>query len=152
MSNNKDKIAFSLREDCGSGKINYSKPHWDKVCETYFKKSNFDIENFYGDVLYVGMGSAYGPRNQSKNVKTTTILEKYPHIIEKYNDPTRNWNVILGCAYKYTFKPKQFDIIMLDVFGHYISIAEYNILYPKFKEYLKDGGKILTIKTLKLKN
>ncbi len=152
MSNNKNKMEFSLREDCGSSKINYSRKNWDKVCEQYFKKSNFDIENFYGDVLYVGMGSAYGPKNQSHKVKTTTILEKYPHIIKTYNDPKYNWNVILGCAYEYTFEPKQFDIIMLDIWGHYISIAEYNILYPKFKEYLKDGGKILTIKTLKIKN
>ena len=141
----------NIREDCGSSKINYSKKNWDKSCERYFKKSNFDIENFYGDVLYVGMGNAYGPRNQSKNVKTTTILEKYPEIIEKFNDPSQDWNVIQGCAYKYDFKNQKFDIIMLDIWAKFIFMKEYNILYPKFKEYLKDGGRILTIKTIPIK-
>ena len=108
MSNN-------IREDCGSSNLSYAISRWDKICERYFKKSNFDIENFHGDVLYVGMGNAYGPRNQSKNVKTTTILEKYPKIIKKYNDLSQNWNVIQGCAYEYDFKDQKFDIIMLDV-------------------------------------
>ena len=144
MSNN-------IREDGGSGKLPYHRKKWDEICERYFKKSNFDIENFHGDVLYVGMGSAYGPRNQSKNVKTTTILEKYPEIIKKHNDPSQDWNVIQGCAYEYNFKPKQFDIIMLDVWARFIYLDEYNKLYNKFKNYLKDGGRILTIKTLNFK-
>jgi len=144
MSNN-------IREDCGSSKLNYSKKNWDLVCQRYFEKSDFNIKEFYGDVLYVGMGSAYGPRNQSKNVKTTTILEKYPEIIKKYNNPSQNWNIIQGCAYDYEFKDQKFDIIMLDVWAQYISIKEYDILYPKFKKYLKDNGKILIIKTLKTK-
>lgn len=144
MSNN-------IREDCGSSKLNYSKKNWDIVCQRYFEKSDFNIKEFYGDVLYVGMGSAYGPRNQSKNVKTTTILEKYPEIIKKYNDTSQNWNIIQGCAYDYEFKDQKFDIIMLDVWAQYICKKEYSILYPKFKKYLKDNGKILIIKTLKTK-
>tara|TARA_R100000149_G_C5761868_1_gene66410 strand:+ start:118 stop:552 length:435 start_codon:yes stop_codon:yes gene_type:complete len=144
MSNN-------IREDCGSSKLNYSKKNWDIVCQRYFEKSDFNIKEFYGDVLYVGMGSAYGPRNQSKNVKTTTILEKYPEIIKKYNDTSQNWNIIQGCAYDYEFKDQKFDIIMLDVWAQYICKEEYSILYPKFKKYLKDNGKILIIKTLKTK-
>ncbi len=144
MSNN-------IREDCGSSKLNYSKKNWDIVCQRYFEKSDFNIKEFYGDVLYVGMGSAYGPRNQSKNVKTTTILEKYPEIIKKYNDTSQNWNIIQGCAYDYEFKDQKFDIIMLDVWAQYICKEEYSILYPKFKKYLKNNGKILIIKTLKTK-
>lgn len=144
MSNN-------IREDGGSSKLPYHREKWDEICERYFKKSNWDIENFHGDVLYVGMGSAYGPRNQSKNVKTTTILEKYPEIIKKYNDPSQDWNVIQGCAYEYNFKPKQFDIIILDVWARFIYLDEYNKLMNKFKNYLKDSGRILTIKTLNFK-
>ena len=144
MSNN-------IREDCGSSKLNYSKKNWDIVCQRYFEKSDFNIKEFYGDVLYVSMGSAYGTRNQSKNVKTTTILEKYPEIIKKYNDTSQNWNIIQGCAYDYEFKDQKFDIIMLDVWAQYICKEEYSILYPKFKKYLKDNGKILIIKTLKTK-
>ena len=79
------------------------------------------------------------------------ILEKYPEIIKKYNDTSQNWNIIQGCAYDYEFKDQKFDIIMLDVWAQYICKEEYSILYPKFKKYLKDNGKILIIKTLKTK-
>tara|TARA_R100001443_G_C3322811_1_gene170478 strand:+ start:505 stop:942 length:438 start_codon:yes stop_codon:yes gene_type:complete len=144
MSNN-------IREDGGSSKLRYCRKDWDKICKRYFKKSDFDIENFYGDVLYVGMGNAYGPRNQSKNVKTTTILEKYPEIIKKYNDPSQDWNVIQGCAYDYEFKNQNFDIIMIDIFAQFIYLDEYNKLLNKYKKYLKDNGRILTIKTLNFK-
>ena len=143
-------MSDNIREDGGSRHLKYDSRGWDSICKRYFKKSGYDIENFHGDVLYVGMGSAYGPRNQSKNVKTTTILEKYPEIIEKYNDPSQDWNVIQGCAYEHAFEPKQFDIIMLDIWGQFIYSDEYNKLTNKYKEYLKDDGRILTIKTLKI--
>ena len=144
MSNN-------IREDCGSSNLNYSGKTWDKVCHNYFKNSGWNIENFYGDVLYVGMGSNYGPRNQSKNVKTTTILEKYDHIIEKFNDPSKDWRVIKGDAYNYDFKDEKFDIIVLDIWAKYIHIDEFKIIYPKFKKYLKKDGKIHVIKTIKVR-
>ncbi len=144
MSNN-------IREDCGSSRLKYDSKTWDRTCKRYFEKSKWDIENFYGDVLYVGMGNAYGPRNQSKNVKTTTILEKYPEIIEKFNDPSQDWNVIQGCAYEYDFKDQKFDIIMLDIWAKFIFMKEYDKIYYKFEKYLKDGGRILTIKTIPIK-
>tara|TARA_R100000664_G_C2754562_1_gene142203 strand:- start:1978 stop:2415 length:438 start_codon:yes stop_codon:yes gene_type:complete len=144
MSNN-------IREDGGSSKLKYNRRDWDQICKRYFKKSNFDIENFHGDVLYIGMGNAYGPRNQSKNVKTTTILEKYPEIIKKYNDPSQDWNVIQGCAYDYDFKNQKFDIIMIDIFAKFIYLYEYNKLLNKYEKHLKDNGRILTIKTLNFK-
>ncbi len=144
MSNN-------IREDGGSSDLKYDRKDWDGICKRYFEKSDFDIENFHGDVLYVGMGNAYGPRNQSKNVKTTTILEKYPEIIEKFNDPSQDWNVIQGCAYNYEFKSQKFDIIMIDIFARFIYLDEYNKVLNKYKKYLKDNGRILTIKTLNFK-
>ena len=144
MSNN-------IREDGGSSDLKYDRKDWDGICKRYFEKSNFDIENFHGDVLYIGMGNAYGPRNQSKNVKTTTILEKYPEIIEKFNDPSQDWNVIQGCAYNYEFKDQKFDIIMIDIFARFIYLDEYNKVLTKYKKYLKDNGRILTIKTLNFK-
>ncbi len=144
MSNN-------IREDGGSSDLKYDRKDWDGICKRYFEKSNFDIENFHGDVLYIGMGNAYGPRNQSKNVKTTTILEKYPKIIKKYNDPSQDWNVIQGCAYNYEFKDQKFDIIMIDIFARFIYLDEYNKVLTKYKKYLKDNGRILTIKTLNFK-
>jgi len=144
MSNN-------IREDCGSSKIAYFSPHWDRICEYYFKRSGFDIQNFHGDVLYVGMGGAYGPRNQSKNVKSTTILEKYPEIIQKNKIIQEDWNIIEADAYEYDFKDKKFDFIVLDIWAKYINKQEYNILFPKFRKYLKKFGKIYTIKTLRIK-
>jgi len=144
MSNN-------IREDGGSNTLPYGTSHWDKVCSWYFKKSEINIKDFYGDVLYVGMGGAYGPRNQSKNVKNTTILEKYPEIIEKYNVPEKNWRIIEGCAYEYDFKDQKFDIIVLDIWARFIFKKEYDVLYAKYKKYLKNEGRIHTIKTLKIK-
>ena len=141
----------NIREDGGSSDLKYNRRDWDQICKRYFEKSNFDIENFHGDVLYVGMGNAYGPRNQSKNVKTTTILEKYPKIIKKYNDSSQDWNVIQGCAYNYDFKSQKFDIIMIDIFARFIYLDEYNKVLNKYKKYLKDNGRILTIKTLNFK-
>ena len=144
MSNN-------IREDGGSSTLPYGTSHWDRVCSWYFEKSEINIKDFYGNVLYVGMGGAYGPRNQSKNVKNTTILEKYPEIIEKYNVPEKNWRIIEGCAYEYDFKDEKFDIIVLDIWARFIFKKEYDVLYAKYKKYLKKEGRIHTIKTLKIK-
>jgi hypothetical protein len=144
-------MSDNIREDGGSRYLKYDSRGWNSICKKYFAKSNYDIENFYGDVLYVGMGNAYGPRKQSKNVKTTTILEKYPETIEKYNDTSYNWDIIEGCAYDYDFKDKKFDIIVLDIWAFYILQEEYDTLVPKYKKYLKKDGKLHTIKVLKIR-
>ena len=102
----------------------YNSPSWDAVCANYFTKSNIFVEKFYGDVLYIGMGNAYGPRKQSKKVTSTTIVEKYSEIIEQYNVPSENWKIIK---------------------------KELNILNKKYKEHLKNKGKILISKILKIK-
>jgi len=112
----------------------YAKPNWDKTCKKYFKISEVDIENFYGDVLYVGMGNAYGPRKQSDKVKSTTIIEYDPYIIKKYNILEKNWNIIEADAYEVDLgeNPR----------------SKYNLLLTKYNKHLKKEGKIFFIKTL----
>lgn len=131
-------------------KINniYSRPNWDRTCSWYFKKSEIDIENFYGDVLYVGMGNAYGPRKQSDKVESTTIIEYDPGIIEKYNILEKNWNIIEGDAYKVDLKEKKYDFIFVDIFVFKIPRSKYNFILNKYNKHLKKEGKIFFTKTI----
>ncbi len=126
----------------------YSKPTWDNVCKRYFKKSNVDVETFYGDVLYVGMGSAYGPRKQSDKVKSTTIIEYDPIIIKKFNIPEKNWNIIQADAYEVDLGENKYDFIFIDIFLYKIPRSKYNFILNKYNKHLKKEGKIFFIKTL----
>ena len=136
IRNNNNEI---VRSDGGSGKLPYGSSIWDKVCLAYFSKSDIYPKKMYGDVLWVGMGDAYGPRNQSENVTSTTILEK-------------DWNIIEGCAYSYDFKDQKFDFIILDIWAHLIYASELKSLMEKYTKHLKKEGIILHIKTLKIIN
>lgn len=147
-NNNKEIV----RSDGGSGKLPYGSNTWDKVCLAYFSKSDIYPQKMYGDVLWVGMGDAYGPRNQSENVKSTTILENDDNIIEKFNIPEKKWNIIEGCAYSYDFKDQKFDFIILDIWAHLIYGNELKLLKEKYEKHLKKEGIILHIKTLKIIN
>jgi|TARA_B110000003_G_C16484729_1_gene471131 hypothetical protein len=129
----------------------YNSPSWDAVCANYFTKSNIFVEKFYGDVLYIGMGNAYGPRKQSKKVTSTTIVEKYSEIIEQYNVPSENWKIINDCAFDVDLKNNTYDIIFIDIWAGHIIKKELNILNKKYKEHLKNKGKILISKILKIK-
>jgi len=126
----------------------YAKPNWDKTCKKYFKISEVDIENFYGDVLYVGMGNAYGPRKQSDKVKSTTIIEYDPYIIKKYNILEKNWNIIEADAYEVDLGENKYDFIFVDIFLFKIPRSKYNLLLTKYNKHLKKEGKIFFIKTL----
>ena len=99
MSNN-------IREDCGSSNLNYSSKTWDNVCYNYFKNSGWDIENFYGDVLYVGMGSNYGPRNQSNEKFDIIVLD----IWAKYID-SNEFKIIYPKFKKYLKKDGKIHVI-----------------------------------------
>ena len=147
-NNNKEIV----RSDGGSGKLPYGSSIWDKVCAAYFAKSDIYPKKMYGDVLWVGMGDAYGPRNQSENVKSTTIIENDDDIIQKFNIPEKKWNIIEACAYKHDFKDKKFDFIVLDIWAHLIYARELESLKEKYKKHLKKEGILLHIKTLKIIN
>ncbi len=128
--------------------LDYTLPLWDKISPRYFKKSNVDIENFYGDVLYVGMGSAYGPRKQSDKVESTTIIEYNPNIIKLHNIPEKNWNIIEADAYEVDLGENKYDFIFVDIFLRVIPRSKYNFLLTKYSKHLKKEGKIFFIKTL----
>ena len=145
--NNNNEI---VRSDGGSSQLPYEAGRWDRVCDLYFKKSNINPKKMYGDTLWVGMGGAYGPRNQSENVKSTTIIENNDDIIQRFNIPEKKWNIIEACAYSYEFKEKKFDFIILDIWAKIVYSNEINSLTNKYKKYLKKHGQLLTIKTLKI--
>tara|TARA_R100001440_G_scaffold70650_1_gene93149 strand:+ start:889 stop:1347 length:459 start_codon:yes stop_codon:yes gene_type:complete len=149
IRNNNNEI---VRFDGGSSQLPYEPARWDKVCQKYFKNSNIYPDKMHGDVLWVGMGGAYGPRNQSENVKSTTIIENSDDIIQRFNIPSKKWNIIEACAYNYDFKDKKFDFIILDIWAKVIYSNELNSLTNKYKKYLKKHGQLLTIKTLKIIN
>tara|TARA_R100001460_G_scaffold18475_4_gene39189 strand:+ start:363 stop:785 length:423 start_codon:yes stop_codon:yes gene_type:complete len=128
----------------------YYRPNWDKVCKYYFKKSDIDIDNFYGDVLYVGMGSAYGPRKQSNKVNSTTIIEKNQEIIKAFNIPEKKWKIIEADAYDIDLNKNKYDFIFIDIFLYKIPKSKYNFLLNKYSKYLKKEGKIFFAKSIPL--
>jgi hypothetical protein len=148
MSNNKLVTRYSKDR---SYLVKYNQSNWDTKCKLYFEKSDINVDEFYGDVLYVGMGNAWGPRNQSSNVKTTTIIEKFPDIIEKYNIPDKNWNIILDDAYTVDLNDTKYDIIFIDIFAWFIEKEEFLNLYSKYSQHLQKNGTIHYIKTLPVK-
>jgi len=131
--------------------VKYDKSNWDEKCKKYFEHSDIDVNKFYGDVLYIGMGNAYGPRNQSSNVKTTTIIEKFPDIVEKYNIPSKNWNIIIDDAYTVNLNDSKYDIIFIDIFAWFIEKEEFLHIWSKYSMYLKENGIIHYIKTIPMK-
>lgn len=125
--------------------------NWDHACEKYFRISEVYIDKFFGDVLYVGMGTAYGPRNQSDKVKSTTIIEKYNNIIDDFNLPEKQWNIINDCAYEVDLKNNKYDFIYIDIWTGFIPKEEFNILNKKYSKHLKKNGELLISKILPFK-
>lgn len=125
---------------------NFDYSNTDKLNEYYFSKNNIVPSSFLGDVLYVGMGSGYGARNQSKKVKSTTFVEIDQNIINEFH-VNKDWKVIKGDAYKIDLKDK-YDVIFLDIFIKYTPKKEFYKLINLYSKNLKDDGIMIYIKTL----
>lgn len=74
----------------------------------YLDVNKIDPSSFYGDVLYLGLGDAFLPEIQSKNVLTTTIVEINENLVNQKRKliETKGWKIIQEDAYMYVPEKK----------------------------------------------
>jgi len=112
------------------------------------KRTNREIINkANGDVFIAGLGIGLIilPIQEKYNVKSITILEKYPEVIElvgkqlPINDKVK---IIQGDVFEYEFpKGTKFDTIYFDIWS-YISSDQYEemkILKKKYRKYKRNS-------------
>jgi|ETNvirenome_6_85_1030632.scaffolds.fasta_scaffold06832_4 hypothetical protein len=128
-----------------SASLDYTNPHWDNYCKSYFNINEIYPEKFHGDVLYVGMGNAYGARQHTNKVTSTTFIEKYKHIIDQCNIKD-DWIIINKCAYTIELENK-YDFIFMDIWAYPLP-KFYKEVIEKYKKYLKLNGEFLALKSL----
>ena len=115
----------------------------------YDEKNGIKTSDFYGDVLFIGMGSLYFPKKISAD--SITIVEKYEDVIEmQKNNFLPEWTIIKDDGYVFTTN-KKFDVIMLDMWYEMITEKELNSHINRYTEFLKENGKIIYLKTIKIK-
>jgi len=118
------------------------------------KNTNWKIVNVAnGDVFIAGLGIGLIilPIQEKENVKTVTILEKYPEIIElvgkqlPLNDKVK---IIQGDVFDYQFpRGTKFDSIYFDIW-EYVNIDVYKEMlklkkkYRKYKKSKKDNQNV----------
>ena len=118
----------------------------DRHMRSIYKR--VDYSQIIGDVLYLGMGSMWVPRNQGNRVKSTTIIEKYQKIIDRFSSlANTEWEILKGDIYKY-IPNKTYDVIFADIFIIPFTYAESIEIINLYKEYLKPGGKIIFLEKL----
>lgn len=118
----------------------------------YFKTNKLPKpEDLEGSVLYLGLGTGYYPRYQSKKVTKTTIVELEKASIDFCKDIIKpEWIVLNDDAYTFETTDK-FDIIFLDIFYNQVNKETVDDLVTKYKKFLNPDGKILYLKTIKKK-
>jgi len=111
--------------------------------------SDVPIQEFKGSVMYVGMGSAWVPRNQPPSVYRTLIIEKDKKIIDKFSYLLKpEWEVVNEDAWLFHTEEK-FDFIFIDIWNSVI-LDKYMIMIESlYSNYLKPGGKILFLEQLR---
>jgi predicted RNA methylase len=122
----------------------------DNVCYSIYCLTNeIKPEDFYGDVLYLGMGSCFLPKRQTDNVLSTTIIEIDQSIIESNKAITnsKQWMVVNADVYDYQ-PDKTYDVIVVDIWFEVQSQTTVMELVNKYKKYLKKDGKIMHLKTI----
>lgn len=107
-----------------------------------------DPSNFYGDVLYLGMGSLWLARNHSDKVKSTTIIEIDKKTIEYYSkNKKESWEIINEDAWSYTPTIK-YDIIFADIWERAYCYKELQKMFDRYKNHVKPGGSIKCLESL----
>ena len=101
------------------------------------------MKEFYGSVLYIGMGSAWVPRNQSDSVNQTTIVEIDPNIVQRYGDLIKpEWKIIIDDAWRFNTYEK-FDFIFIDIWDSMVPIKYIEMIRKKYSNFLNPGGRII---------
>lgn len=119
----------------------------DKYLKSIYEERNGIIASeFYGDVLYLGLGSAFMYRQHTSKVKSTTFIENNEEIIKTYG---KGLNIIQGDAHNIEIT-NEFDFIIVDIWDKGVSKQEVETLVNKWYKNLKVKGSILYLKTIKL--
>jgi hypothetical protein len=110
--------------------------------------ADVSIHDFYGDVLYLGMGSLWIPRKQTDKVTSTTIIEIDSEIIKQFSHHLKpDWKLINTNAW--TYEPiKSYDVIFADVWHNIIDYVEVKKMFDKYKDYLKPNGYMICLDRL----
>ena len=110
--------------------------------------SDVDIEEFYGDVLYLGMGSLWIPRQQTDKVTSTTIIENDLNIVNEFSNNLKSeWNLIIADAWEYT-PTQKFDVIYADIWHRIIDYQDVQDMFCRYKKYLKTNGQMRCLERL----
>ncbi len=115
----------------------------------YIEANKIDPSSFYGDVLYLGLGDAFLPENQSKNVLTTTIVEIDKNLIDQKIKliKTKGWTIIHEDVYTYV-PEKKYDLIFVDIWYDVQQKETVFGLVDLYKPFVKDTGKILYLNSI----
>jgi hypothetical protein len=120
--------------------------HWKPI---YVVRNNIHPEEWYGSVLYLGMGRCYNPLKQSDKVTKTTIVEIDQRTIDYNVDIIKpEWNII--CEDVYKFKPtEKYDFIFVDIWYEQVESEVVDNLVEQYREYLTENGQIIYLRTIK---
>lgn len=126
-------------------KLLYDKGIWRDIYEI----NNINPKEWWGSILYLGMGMCYCPLEQSDRITKTTIVEIDQRTIDFNRDIIKpEWIVICDDAYE--FKPiEKYDFIFVDIWWEQIESHIVNSLVERYKEYLNEDGRILHLRTIK---
>jgi hypothetical protein len=121
----------------------------DDLWERAYGLNDLHPENWFGSVLYLGMGACYIPRIQSHNVTKTTIVEIDQRTIDHNQFRIKpEWVIVCEDAYK--FEPtEQYDFIFVDIWYHATPINVIDELVDRYRRYLKDNGEIISLQTIR---
>jgi hypothetical protein len=124
----------------------YDKTVWDSV---YVDINNIIPEEWYGSVLYLGMGMCYNPLKQIDRVTRTTIVEIDQRTIDFNKEVIKpEWIVI--CDDVYRFEPiEKYDFIFVDIWWEQVESHIVENLIEKYKKYLNENGQIKYLRTIK---
>ncbi len=116
----------------------------DEFTQKYLDYHEIDLSTFTGDILYLGMGTAYCARNTQAN--SNTFVEIDSEIVEEYSID-EDWDVYNEDLYMFS-TDKKFDIIFVNIFSRYTELEVLQEIKDLYKDNLKEGGKFLFLKKL----
>ena len=128
--------------------LKFSLLHNSKLDSIYKSRNGIYPEEFYGDVLYAGLGIGYLPNQHTEEVTSTTIVEIDQEIIDfNQNSINENWNIIHHDIKTFESENK-YDIIVLDIWYDPVENQEVFDLVEKYENFLKVDGKIFYLKSI----
>lgn len=123
---------------------------YDKgIYRDIYEINNINPKEWWGSILYLGMGMCYCPLEQSDKVTKTTIVEIDQRTVDFNKDIIKpEWTVICDDAYK--FEPvEKYDFIFADIWWEQVESHVVDDLVERYKRYLNENGQVLYLKTVR---